>query len=704
MKERLLTAAGAILLAVSVVLVIWQGSFTFGDYAPTSIEQTYLFWAASTFIFLLMVTLGFMLFRTVVRLYIERQANRERTGIKAKMVIGALVLSFLPVFFMVLFSISVLNRNLDKWFSRPAEQIQLDLVQISESLRRVVRENARAHAEWLAARPELEAYLRTGEADQEFFDSACRQRGIGPVYLHTGGGRRLLVCGEPEEAGGPAAVSVELPLEGTGGATLSVTARVPVDLAAKQQEIDRSIAEYEQLRLGRKATRSTYLLLLALITLFILFVATWVALFLAKQINVPIAALLAASDEVRRGNLSYRVDVPAIDELASLVKSFNEMTAGLERNAQELERRRRFIEAILDNVPTGVVSVSSKGEIQRVNRALPGIFSAERVRRARRLPDLLPPEQAPEVRYLMKRARRTGVASRQFELRDGGRTLHLNITVSALGEKESPGFVVVIEDTTELLRAQKSAAWREVARRVAHEIKNPLTPITLSAQRIARQVERAGGGDLSEDVVRILKECAATIVEETESVRSLVNEFSSLARFPAAQPEPADLNEVVRSGLAVFDGRLPEIEVELDLAGNLPPVRVDRELFKRVIVNLVDNSAEAMEQTPVKRLTVRTRPAGADAVELEVADTGCGVSLEDKEKLFLPYFSTKERGTGLGLAIVSQIVAEHGGHIRVEDNKPSGARFLIEVPVLNGPRSPADHTPGIKVGDATERS
>jgi len=704
MKERLLTAAGAILLAISVVLVIWQGSFTFGDYAPTSIEQTYLFWAASTFIFLLMVTLGFMLFRTVVRLYIERQANRERTGIKAKMVIGALALSFMPVFFMVLFSISVLNRNLDKWFSRPAEQIQLNLVQISQSLENVVAENARSHAEWLAARPELLEYLRTGEADHEFFDSVCREKRIGPVHLETADGRRLVVCGEPEEAQGGPPVTVELPLEGAG-ARLSVTSRVPVDLADKQQEINRSIAEYEQLRLGRKATRATYLLLLALITLFILFVATWIALFLAKQINVPIAALLAASDEVRQGNLSYRVDVPAIDELASLVKSFNEMTAALEMNARELERRRRFIEAILDNVPTGVVSVSAAGEIQRVNRALSQIFGAERVQAARLLSDLLPREQAPEVRRLMNRARRTGVASRQFEFRDGGRTLHLAVTVSALGERESPGFVVVIEDTTELLRAQKSAAWREVARRVAHEIKNPLTPISLSAQRIARQVERAAAGEkLPEGVVRILKECAATIVQETDSVRTLVNEFSSLARFPAAQPEPADLNEVVRNGLAVFEGRLPGIEIKVNLADDLPPVRVDRELFKRVIVNLVDNSAEAMEETPVKRLTVATRPAGPDAVELEVTDTGCGISMEDKEKLFLPYFSTKERGTGLGLAIVSQIVSEHGGNVRVEDNSPCGARFIVELPVFNGGSQAGTERAKAQASGSRERS
>jgi nitrogen fixation/metabolism regulation signal transduction histidine kinase len=242
---------------------------------------------------------------------------------------------------------------------------------------------------------------------------------------------------------------------------------------------------------------------------------------------------------------------------------------------------------------------------------------------------------------------------------------------------------VVLEDTTEHLRAQKAAAWREVARRIAHEIKNPLTPIALSAQRIARQVERvaAGGGPLPEEVVRILKECAATVTQEVDSVRLLVNEFSSFARFPAAEPELADLNDVVRNALAVFQGRLDGIELHSDLAPSLPRLMLDREQFKRVIVNLVDNSAEAMADSPVKRLFVATRQVAPDAVEMEVADTGCGVSMEDRERLFLPYFSTKGRGTGLGLAIVSQIVADHGAQIRVEDNSPAGARFLVELAV-----------------------
>ncbi len=698
MKRRLLHAAGATALGVSVVLVVWQGSFTFGDYAPTSIEQTYLFWAVSTLIFLLMVTLGFMLFRTAVRLYVERRVHRGGAGIKTKMVIGALALSFIPVFFLVLFSVSVLNRNLEKWFSRPAMNVRLNLKEIGQSLRQESRQKAEAQAAWLASLPETQAYLESGARSAEFFDALCQDRGIEEAYLVLRGGNRLPLC-QVSSAGSETAaepVIARAPVSAGGReAVLVLNSPMPVDLAAKQQEIERHIREYDQLTANRKQTRRTYLLLLALITLFILFVATWIALFLARLINVPIGALVEAAAEVRKGNLAYRVRAPAIDELAILVQSFNEMTSALEANARELESRRRFIEAILDNIPTGVISVAPDGRIQRVNRALSHIFSQQQVQAAGFLHELFPPEQAAELQYLLNRARRTGVASRQFDFTPDRRPLHLAVTVSALEDKVSPGFVIVIEDTSELLRAQKSAAWREVARRIAHEIKNPLTPISLSAQRIARHLERAARADgpAPADLARVLQECSATISKEVESVRSLVDEFSQFARFPAAQPAPADLNEVVESALSVFQDRLDGIALTKDLAPGLPRVHVDREQFKRVIVNLVDNSAEAMREAPTKRLYVGTRAAGADAVELIVADTGCGISVEDKEKLFLPYFSTKGRGTGLGLAIVNQILSDHGAQIRVEDNYPAGARFIVELPALAAAPRPLESCP-----------
>jgi PAS domain S-box-containing protein len=471
-------------------------------------------------------------------------------------------------------------------------------------------------------------------------------------------------------------VTISEPLE--GGGRLTLRAGIPVDLAAKQVEIQRHINDYEFLRTKKKETRQLYIGLLLLITLFILFAATWLAQFMARQISSPIAALLGAAEQVRSGNLAYRVRVGAIDELATLVRGFNEMTEALETSSRELEHRRRFTEAILESIPTGVISVTSDGKIQKVNRALKQMLKEERVGRATRLDDLFSRDDTAEIRYLMKRARRTGVSSRTLDLHLDSQVMHLAVTVAALEEKVTSGFVLVLEDTSELLRAQKAAAWHEVARRIAHEIKNPLTPIALSAERIERQVPRIQS---PEGAAEILKDCSATILQEVQSVKTLVDEFTQFARFPAAQPSMSDLNEVVENALGVFSGRLDGIELHKYLSADLPMVCIDREHFKRVVINLVDNAAEAMQEAYVKRLFVSTQATSGDAVELIIADTGCGISTEDKEKLFLPYFSTKGRGTGLGLAIVNHIIAEHNAQIRIEDNIPSGARFIIELPV-----------------------
>jgi PAS domain S-box-containing protein len=454
---------------------------------------------------------------------------------------------------------------------------------------------------------------------------------------------------------------------------------VPIDITEKQREIDKSDRAFKELAGSRRNVRTFYLLFMALITLFVLFVATWIALFLSKQISVPISALLHAAGEVSKGNLKYRVQVRAIDELASLVRGFNEMTKELEANSRELDARRRFTEAILESIPTGVISIGADGSIRRVNRALGRMFPAAQVATATRLEDLFSREDTAEIKYLMKRARRTGLASRELEMQTERQTMHLAVTVSALEEKLTSGFVIVLEDTSELLRAQKAAAWHEVARRVAHEIKNPLTPMALSAERLSRQLERL---QIPPENSRILNECASAISRSVESVKTLVDEFSQFARFPAAQPARSDLNEVVESALAVFHGRLDGIDIRVQLAADLPPVNIDKDQFQRVVVNLVDNAAEAMQDALVKRLFIATQTGAAETVELVVTDTGCGVSADEKEKLFLPYFSTKGRGTGLGLAIVNHILADHGAQIRVEDNQPTGARFTIEIPAL----------------------
>jgi two-component system nitrogen regulation sensor histidine kinase NtrY len=682
MKKRLLLGIGVVVLAVSVLLVVWQGSFKMGDFKPTNPNQTFIFWAMSVLIFVLMVTLGFILFRELVKIYIARQSNREGSRIRTKLVVGAVALSCVPVFCLVLFSFEVLSRSVDRWLTNPVDN-QVNLyVRTADALRRAMQDEVNAEAALLASKPEARQAVAGGQPPHEFLDRFARAHGARSASILVPGGGIAARWESPE----PAPPNHQL-VHGRhpildGDRTLGhveLVSPMPIDAGQDIAAIAKSTSEYGELKSLQQNARYFYTMVMILITLFVLFFTVWVALFLAKQISVPIVALLGAAREVRKGNLTHRVEVRAVDELALLVNAFNQMTQALESSNRELDLRRRFTEAILESIPTGVLSVGADGSIHRVNLALSKIFPAEAIARATRLEDLFSREDTAELKYLMKRARRTGAATRQLELRTASKKLQLAVTVSALEEKLTSGFVIVLEDTSELLRAQKAAAWHEVARRVAHEIKNPLTPIALSADRIARQVDRLA---LPPATDRILHECAATISKSVESVKTLVDEFSQFARFPTAQPTRCDLNEVVGEALLVFQDRLDGIAIRTSFAPGLPPVNIDRDQFHRVVVNLVDNAAESMQESLVKELHISTQPGVADSVELVVADTGPGVSADDKEKLFLPYFSTKNRGTGLGLAIVSHILAEHNSTIRLEDNQPEGARFTVEIPAL----------------------
>ena len=684
MSKRLLYGSGILLLAILASLVVWQGSFSMPIIGEPNANQTILLWAVSTLIFILTVTLGFMLFRIGVKLYVERHKNIEGSRIKTKLVIGALSLCITPVIFLVLFSISVLNHNMNKWFSRPVETVLQNLSEVSLSFARETQLRADSQAAWLSQSPDVGGLLSTGVKAPGFPGRLCVDNDISEVWIQRDGGERLTVCSAP--APGDSPDRMHTGKARMGKAELILKARTPLDLAAKQLLIEKEVREYQVLASARKEFRWTYILLLLLISLFILFLATWIALFLSRQISVPIAALVEAAGQLRSGNLGHRIETRAMDELGTLVRAFNEMSAELEANEKELERRHRFTEAILESIPTGVISLSAERRIQRVNTALAQMFPSSTANSAFRLEDLFPAEDAREMHYLLNRASRMGLSSAQMDIKSSGGTLHLAITVAALSGRHTSGWVMVLEDTSELLRAQKAAAWHEVARRIAHELKNPLTPIALSAERIGRQVDKLSANpQIPGEVLRILRECSLTISGEVESVKNLADEFSQFARFPAAQPILSDLNEVVETAVAVFNGRLDGIELRKNLAPALPPVSIDREQFKRVVVNLIDNAAEAMQKSPIRQLALTTQMAGQDTVELIVSDTGTGISPEDRERLFLPYFSTKSRGTGLGLAIVHHVLSDHGAQIRVEAGERCGSRFIVEIPAMSLP-------------------
>ncbi|HKF40165.1 MAG TPA: ATP-binding protein, partial [Candidatus Acidoferrum sp.] len=494
-------------------------------------------------------------------------------------------------------------------------------------------------------------------------------------------------------------IPVQLPNHAPG--ILVAAYRSAPDFLNRWSSIQAQTREYEEVKQNLRALKRQMLLILFFLTLLVFSGATWVALFLAKQVTVPIQALAEGTREISSGNFDYQVPEQSQDELGLLVRSFNSMTTqlrdsraqideftrNLQQAVQELERRRQLMETVLENIPAGVIYMDTAGGIQRTNTALLKMFNASS-RDIASLEALVGSEADRTLEELMRRALRMGVVSREIEVLISDRLLHLAVTVSSLGRRRAnTGYVLVFDDLTEVLRAQKSAAWQEVARRIAHEIKNPLTPIQLSAQRILHHLEcHAEKSTAAPDteLPRIAQECSRLIVREVATLASLVNEFSQFVRFPTAKLLPTDANITVHEALEVFSGRLDGITLKTTLEENLPAVRADGPLLRSVIVNLIDNAAEALEGAARREITVATHSRQeSDTIEIAVVDTGHGISPEDKDKLFLPHFSTKDRGTGLGLAIAARIISEHGGSLRVEDNRPAGSRFLIELPVAD---------------------
>lgn len=715
-KRKVWLTVGAIVVVLLAAAVITLGSFK----VPVPADQEnalYILFALSVLIFAMFLVFGLILTRSLVRLWAERRAGQMGSRFKVKMVLGAMGVSLLPVVFLFFFSYALVNRTLNLWFPRPLEianeQSELLLTRLEDSESSLLK---RLAAESVSREASGQTPVDRNTAFDAFWitDSKGRVTG-GSDFADAGNGKA--------KGGGtaPAPAKISPELSGTtetgaqiwkmngrlyltgsaprkNGGTLYLARLLPSDFSERSADIDTQTQTYAAQKQHLRAYKREILLALMLITLLLLFTTTWVALFLSKQVTVPIQSLAEATREISRGNFDHRIEVHAQDELGTLVRSFNRMTEqlgegrrqineftrSLEQAVEERERRRKLMEAILENIPTGVVSLDSSGEIARVNPAVVTILG-ESAREARTLPELLGEDAARAALHLMRRSLRMGAASREIEIAAGGRLVRAAVTVSSLGPRRSnPGFVVVIDDLTGLLQAQKAAAWQEVAQRIAHEIKNPLTPIQLSAQRLLRQLNRSGAprGEFE----KLTAECAGLIEREVQTLESLVDEFSQFARFPAARLGVVSVNSIVEGALELFRDRLDGIVLRAELADGLPPVKADSELLRQVVANLIDNAAEAMEGSPIRRLRVVTRAeSDGDAVEIEISDSGHGISPADKGKLFLPHFSTKDRGTGLGLAIASRIVAEHNGTIRVEDNVPVGARFVIRFPAAEAP-------------------
>ena len=721
-----------LLILVPVLFFLgWsQAALNLNFIRPTNSEETLLLVAVSTVIFLAFVIFALILLRTLLKLYVERQQQQLGSRFKTKMVVAFLGLSLVPVIFLFSFAYGLLNRTIDKWFSVPLDLIRSDSEELVRELELQAAQRADHISSYLAQSEDMINALGRHQMSQVarlVTQEVAADPGTVAAMCFDSSGQLLAQAGDPWPdpaliaryfpqiyggkippsglAGRWAEGKYELfisldPILDDSGARLGTVAgvmRLPSKLTMISGEIQRETQKYDELSKQRKAEKRNYVSMLCLLTLIILFIATWFALFFSKQVTVPIQALAHATHEVAQGNLGFQISTRADDELGVLVLSFNQMTQQLLENRRaieqaslklqeanrQLEERGNTIEALLENIPTGVVSFDPQGQITRLNSTAERLFGRSRTQTARVLTDLFSADDAREIARMFRRAARQGVVTQQMEMDLGGRRGFMALTVSSVQARHGRvGSVLVLEDLAEVLRSQRSAAWQEVARRIAHEIKNPLTPIQLSTERILRLLERTGTSSLPHELLAAVGDSAKLIGREVGTLKTLVDEFTAFARFPSSKPAPARINDILEDALNVFAGRLENIVLRRDLSPDLPRVLADPDQMKRVVVNLIDNAAEALEQSLRKEIWVRSALApDRDVVEITIEDSGPGIPPEAKERLFLPYFSTKRSGTGLGLAIVNRIIAEHHGSIHVEENFPTGTKFVIELPV-----------------------
>jgi two-component system, NtrC family, nitrogen regulation sensor histidine kinase NtrY len=749
------------IVAVLLAIIVAQQLLNRGSVVtPETGSDTLLLYALSSLNFAAFIVFSFILLRSLLKLRRERRERQLGSRIQTRLLVYFIGLSLLPIAAMAAFSYLFLNRSIEKWMGRlPENVVERVREQQSESLAAQngnLRETATLLATAIKARPQsewqatLDHLAATGELSAIEIISET-----GQVLAHS---ETLVPQSQRDElnavlqrAHDPDTQASETLTDGKGFDLTAVpligSARlILVPRRLGDTDINDTIAgserEYQHLLQRQRKVRLLGLSTLGLMTLLLLFASTWVAIHLARGLAAPIRSLAEASKEVARGNLAHRVDTIADDELALLAESFNQMTAELEENRGHiedgatalkeknlaLEERRNYIETVLESLSTGVVSLDRNDCVTTINTAAISILKlSEAPPAGAKLPTLLSSEDRVALERLTRRARRAGRAAEQSQLTRGavGGAIPVALTATALkgAGGDGRGVVLVIEDLSELLSAQRAAAWSEVARRIAHEIKNPLTPIQLSAERIARNFRIrlngaadtepgaiATGSPLSdtdlangngangfalteenrEELTRVVEECTTSITREVAGLKALVDEFSRFARMPPPRMQTGDLNEVIRQTAQLYAERLDGVEMQLLLTDQLPPAMFDTEQLKRVFVNLTDNALEALANTSHEReLTITTRhDAARDLLIATVEDTGEGIPAGDFKRLFQPYFSTRGRGTGLGLAIVSRIVTEHSGRVYAEASMPHGAKFVVELPVTE-PRAEA---------------
>jgi len=731
-RAVLLLSLGVVLFFALLGALQWFNTSGISFLNPETSGETLAFTGLTVVLFLLLIVLLMLLLRNILKLYAGQESSALGARLRTRMALGAALIALMPAVLMFLFSFQLMNRSIDRWFSPNTSELREDSTRVVQELAEYVANNARVEAEAIAI---------SGAPDQ---DPAALNKALASHRITLAGGftivygadrRKIAGFDEPGETNTSYLVQwldegeqqqavplngdfsdsllqsaqrtdmpiivvrgeeFELGMSRTGSGKIVVVALpIPQGLSKTAIRIRSGATAYWQLFRLRNRVRSNFFLLLLLVTVLVFFSSVWLAMFLSKQITRPVSALADAMNQIAAGKYEERVELKTTGEMADLVRSFNHMAADLEASRQlaetssaqltavnqALEERRRELETILETIPSGVVTLDSTGKVLQANRAfaaLMGLRGSDEVR-AKSIDSLLPAECADELAAVIRRGHRMGAASTEIEIHARGRAVHLGVTSARLDLPHGrPGTVLVVEDTTELLRAQRQLAWKEVAQRVAHEIKNPLTPIALSAERIGKHLERS-----QPESPGIIRKCADVILTCVGTLRTLVDQFSALAQFPVSQPRACDMNRVVEEALGMFAGRLDGITVKRDLEPGLPPVMADPDSIRRALANLIDNAAEAMQGSLLRVLGVGSALSeDGTSAEVAVSDTGHGLTDEIRERLFLPFYSTKHRGTGLGLSIAAKIAQEHGGSIRAESNSPKGARFILRLPLV----------------------
>jgi two-component system nitrogen regulation sensor histidine kinase NtrY len=669
--------------------------------------------------FLLLGLMLLLVGRNLAKTFFERRRGLVGSKLQARLVFGFIAVALVPSAFLLYAAGVFLHADIDSWFNPEYERVLDDSLEIAKVYYLNSANNAAHFSRVLAEVVEQHDLLNRANRRllRKSIENAQQEYNLGTVEVFSADRSLVMLVLSPRTPTGigvppdaPIVVGTLLghsmtrtdrmgksdvirgsapiytsPDSDTVAGAIVIDYYLPKSLSAKAAGISRTFEEYFQLRILHQPIEHSYVLALVLIGLAVVLLASWFGIYLARGITEQIKLLAEGTQAVARGNLSYEIPPVGDDEIGNLVGSFNSMTADLRASRAELERRRRYTETLLRNVSAGVVGLDPEGCVTAINpcaERLLGIRATELLGRHYRV--CFPGALLHALDDLFSAGPRPPEVRSSLKLEGAGPDAELMMTASPLGDETGDlGTVLFFEDVSQIAKVERMEAWREVARRIAHEIKNPLTPIQLSAERLRRQLSTLADGD-----ARILDECTRTIIGEVGDLKRLVNEFAAFARMPQLNPVPGDLNALTEETVSNFRGANPAADFDLVLAPQMPAVAIDREALKRALVNLLDNAVAAAlsvnQNGERARIDVQTAvDPRTGVVTLEVCDNGPGIEPRNRTRIFEPYFSTKKGGTGLGLAIVATIVTDHHGFVRVRDNRPHGSRFVVEFPVKN---------------------